>query len=76
MIVFGNVSCFAVNTRVYVHNLPWGLSTADLETHFASAGTLVAAQLMTYPDGRSKVRTTNYTWAFFGSSLSNDSRSA
>lgn len=43
-----------VANRVYIHNLPWGLTNAALAGHLGAAGTVRYASIMTHPDGRSK----------------------
>lgn len=40
--------------RVYIHNLPWTLTNAQLAEQLSSAGTVRYASIMTHPDGRSK----------------------
>lgn len=40
--------------RVYIHNLPWTLTNAQLAEQLSTAGTVRYASIMVHPDGRSK----------------------
>lgn len=42
-------------SRVYVHNLPWSITEATLESHMSSAGAVESVTIMRYNNGRSKV---------------------
>ena len=42
--------------RVYVGNLAWSVTDEELEAHMSAAGSVSAAEVMRYNDGRSKVR--------------------
>lgn len=45
----------AAGTRLYTHNLPWALTNEELAAHFATAGEVKYASIMTYGNGlRSK----------------------
>ena len=45
----------SARNRVYVHNLSFDTTWQDLKDHMKTAGTVTRADLITRPDGSSKV---------------------